>query len=163
MISRRIRRSATRQNLPGNARQNQIGGAEDGYAGGFASDAIDLSAAQHFALRSEQPIAFYSLGLYFQDQYLVSQKLKLTLTLRADRNSSGVCQSNCTTLPSSPFDKLSHDSTIPYNQAFITGQHSILPNVEKVVFRGVGHLPYEECPDEFNRAMIEFLKQGVRV
>ncbi len=30
-------------------------------------------------------------------------------------------------------------------------------NVQKVVFPGVGHLPYEECPEEFNRALIEFL------
>jgi hypothetical protein len=103
--------------------------------GAFANDAIDFSAAEHFALRSEQPLAFYSLGLYFQDQYRVSPKLKLSFTLRADRNSSGVCQSNCATLPSSPFEQLSHDSTIPYNQAFITGRHGILPNVEKVVFQ----------------------------
>jgi outer membrane receptor protein involved in Fe transport len=103
--------------------------------GGFASDSIDFAAAEHFALHTEQPIAFYSLGLYFQDEYHASNKLKLTLTLRADRNSSGVCQSNCTTLPSSPFDQLSHDPTIPYNQAFVTGQHSILPGVEKVVFQ----------------------------
>ncbi len=26
-----------------------------------------------------------------------------------------------------------------------------------VVFPGIGHLPYEECPEEFNRALIEFL------
>lgn len=31
------------------------------------------------------------------------------------------------------------------------------PNSRSVVFAGVGHLPYEECPDEFNRALIEFL------
>lgn len=30
-------------------------------------------------------------------------------------------------------------------------------NVQSVVFPGVGHLPYEECPEEFNRALIEFL------
>ncbi|HEV2470321.1 MAG TPA: alpha/beta hydrolase [Candidatus Sulfotelmatobacter sp.] len=29
--------------------------------------------------------------------------------------------------------------------------------VEKVVFPGVGHLPYEECPEEFNQALIRFL------
>jgi len=103
--------------------------------GGFANDTLDNFATQRFALRNEQPIAFYSLGLYFQDQYRVSQKLKLTLTLRADRNSSGVCQSDCVTLPSSPFDQLSHDANVPYNQAFITGRHGILPNVEKVVFQ----------------------------
>jgi pimeloyl-ACP methyl ester carboxylesterase len=31
------------------------------------------------------------------------------------------------------------------------------PNSEKVVFPGVGHLPYEECPEEFNRELIQFL------
>ena len=32
-------------------------------------------------------------------------------------------------------------------------------NVKKVVFRGIGHLPYEECPEQFNEALIDFLKQ----
>jgi len=32
-------------------------------------------------------------------------------------------------------------------------------DVQKVVFRGVGHLPYEECPEDFNNALIDFLKQ----
>lgn len=31
-------------------------------------------------------------------------------------------------------------------------------NVQKVVFPGIGHLPYEECPEEFNRELIQFLK-----
>jgi pimeloyl-ACP methyl ester carboxylesterase len=30
-------------------------------------------------------------------------------------------------------------------------------NARLVAFEGVGHLPYEECPDKFNRALIEFL------
>lgn len=30
-------------------------------------------------------------------------------------------------------------------------------NVRQVVFQGVGHLPYEECPEQFNRALIDFL------
>lgn len=31
------------------------------------------------------------------------------------------------------------------------------PNSKAVVFPGIGHLPYEECPDDFNRELIEFL------
>ena len=31
------------------------------------------------------------------------------------------------------------------------------PNSKRVVFPGVGHLPYEECPEEFNRELIRFL------
>jgi pimeloyl-ACP methyl ester carboxylesterase len=30
-------------------------------------------------------------------------------------------------------------------------------HVETVVFEGIGHLPYEECADEFNQALIQFL------
>jgi pimeloyl-ACP methyl ester carboxylesterase len=32
-------------------------------------------------------------------------------------------------------------------------------DVQTVVFPGVGHLPYEECPEEFNRVLIEFLRR----
>jgi pimeloyl-ACP methyl ester carboxylesterase len=31
------------------------------------------------------------------------------------------------------------------------------PNSKLIVFPGIGHLPYEECPEEFNRALIEFV------
>jgi pimeloyl-ACP methyl ester carboxylesterase len=31
------------------------------------------------------------------------------------------------------------------------------PNSKLIVFPRIGHLPYEECPEEFNRALIEFL------
>ncbi len=31
------------------------------------------------------------------------------------------------------------------------------PNSKLIVFPGIGHLPYEECPEEFNRVLIEFL------
>jgi pimeloyl-ACP methyl ester carboxylesterase len=31
------------------------------------------------------------------------------------------------------------------------------PNSKKVIFPGIGHLPYEECADEFNREVIRFL------
>jgi pimeloyl-ACP methyl ester carboxylesterase len=31
-------------------------------------------------------------------------------------------------------------------------------NVKTVVFPGIGHLPYEECPKEFNRELMQFLQ-----
>jgi pimeloyl-ACP methyl ester carboxylesterase len=34
-------------------------------------------------------------------------------------------------------------------------------NSETIVFPGVGHLPYEECPEEFNRGLIEFLTREI--
>jgi pimeloyl-ACP methyl ester carboxylesterase len=34
-------------------------------------------------------------------------------------------------------------------------------NSRLIVFPGIGHLPYEECPEEFNRVLIEFLTAEV--
>jgi hypothetical protein len=97
------------------------------------------SAVFNFASSPEQPLAYYSFGLYFQDEYRVSSKLKLTMTLRADRNSGGICQSGCAGLPITPFTDLPHGATIPYNAAdggsFQTGNHTIIPGNEKVVFQ----------------------------
>jgi hypothetical protein len=96
------------------------------------------STVFNFASSPEQPIAYYSFGLYFQDEYRVSSKLKLTMTLRADRNSGGTCQTGCAGLPITPFTSMPHGATIPYNAAdggsFETGNHTIIPGVEKIVF-----------------------------
>jgi pimeloyl-ACP methyl ester carboxylesterase len=37
--------------------------------------------------------------------------------------------------------------------------HQHLPNSKLVLYPGVGHLPYEEVPEEFNRTVLEFLKE----
>lgn len=92
-------------------------------------------ASQSFFLSPSQPLAYYSLGLYFQDEYRVNNKLKLTMTLRADRNSSGICQTDCTHLSVTPFDQLSHSAAIPFSQMITPGRAAILRDVEKVVFQ----------------------------
>ena len=92
------------------------------------------SVLYNFASQIKQPIAYYSVGFYFQDEYRASSKLKLTLTLRADRNSGGICHSSCATLPATPFNNMSHDPTIPYDVSFPTGNKTIIPGIEKVVF-----------------------------
>jgi hypothetical protein len=99
----------------------------------FANGSADV-ISQNFAIHNSQPLAFYSMGLYFQDEFRVNSKLKLTLALRADRNSGGTCQSNCVSRAAEPFGQLSHDPTVPYNQMMSTGISQILPSVEKIVF-----------------------------
>jgi Carboxypeptidase regulatory-like domain/TonB-dependent Receptor Plug Domain len=90
---------------------------------------------QQFATAGRQPIAIYSLGLYFQDEYRVTSRLKLTLALRADRNSGGVCQSDCGSAPPIPFLEQSHNAALPFDTITNAGSHSILQGVEKVVFQ----------------------------
>src|SRR5215471_12550809 len=112
---------------------------------GLAQDQVSVGTNHNFAKRPVQPVAFYSMGLYFQDEFRASSKLKLTLTLRADRNSGGVCQHSCAGLPVTPFDNMPHGADIPYNESFQTGMKNIVPNIEKVVFQprlGFAYTPW---------------------
>jgi hypothetical protein len=99
---------------------------------GFVHDTANL-VLQNFTTSGAQPLSFYTLGLYFQDEYRVSPKLKLTLALRADRNSGGKCQSNCASVSIDPFNQLPHDPTVPYNQMVTGSGGPILRSVEQVV------------------------------
>jgi hypothetical protein len=92
------------------------------------------NVGQQFAVSPKQPIAFYSFGLYFQDEYRVTSKLKLTLALRADRNSGGACQHDCSSAPFQDFSAMSHDPNLPFDTITNPGSKSILPAVEKIVF-----------------------------
>src|SRR5260370_17258137 len=78
---------------------------------------------QQFALRAQQPLALYSVGAYFQDEFRVTQKLKLTLALRADRNSGGICQSGCASQAVNPFNFLHHPSPVPSNPTVTVAPH----------------------------------------
>ena len=100
----------------------------------FAADTAQYTQ-YNFAQNSVQPVAFYTFGLYFQDEFRANSKLKFTFTLRADRNSGGVCQHNCAGLPVQPFDQLTHGADVPYNQSFKTGNHTIIPGIEAVAFQ----------------------------
>lgn len=101
---------------------------------GFATDTVDFNTAQHFAVSPVQPLAIYSLGAYFQDQWRLKPSLTVTLTLRIDRNSPGVCQSNCAARPDTQFNLLNHDPTVPYNQMVESGLHQILPNISALAW-----------------------------
>jgi pimeloyl-ACP methyl ester carboxylesterase len=49
----------------------------------------------------------------------------------------------------------SKDSAVYASSAALLAKY--FPNSQLIVFPGIGHLPYEECPEEFNGALIEFL------
>ena len=100
----------------------------------FAQGIID-EYVQRFPSKLEQPIAIYSLGVYFQDEWRASSNLKLTMALRADRNSNAVCQRDCFARLTSPFNQLSHDVNTPYNAAIQPALHSVFPNVEKIALQ----------------------------
>ncbi len=89
---------------------------------------------QYFPQQLEQPMAIYSFGAYFQDVMRLKSNLKLTMTLRADRNSNLVCHTDCIARFTAPFTQLDHDPNIPFNQMF-GENNSLFPQIEKVVFQ----------------------------
>lgn len=124
------------------ASSNRRGDALTQFANGTVS-----SFRQRFPLAQEQPIAIYSLGLYAQDEWRVSSNLKLTLALRADRNSNAVCQRNCFSRFTAPFQQLPHDATgdLPFNSVIQTGLHRVFPRLEAVAWQpriGFAYTPW---------------------
>src|SRR5205807_2430422 len=88
---------------------------------------------QRFPTRIEQPMAMYSVGFYGQDQWRVNKALKLTLTVRADRNSNVVCRTHCFSNLTGPFDQIAHDQNAAYNSIIKANQSTAFPNIQKIV------------------------------
>jgi carboxypeptidase family protein/TonB-dependent receptor-like protein len=89
---------------------------------------------QNFANINDVPEKNYSLGVYFQDEWRMSNRLKLTLATRFDRNSPVVCNINCFTRFTTQFEQLNHNVSIPYSQSLSLNSHSAMAGLEKVVF-----------------------------
>jgi hypothetical protein len=105
------------------------------FANGLLTPAAGNLYAQNFTQFPRNPIAIYSLGIYFQDEWAIKSNLKLTAALRADRNSNAVCQTNCFSRLVDPFTSLDHDPNIPYNQAIQSNQHQAFGSLQAVAFQ----------------------------
>ena len=71
---------------------------------------------QAFPSSAEQRFKFWTAGGYAEDDIQVKPNLTLTLALRGDHASNPTCKNLCFSRLTTPFDELSHDPTIPYNQ-----------------------------------------------
>ena len=108
-------------------------------AAAFATEASFLAGSadtflQAFATRPTEPLAFYSLGLYAQDEWALRPDFKLILSLRAEHNSNPICVTNCFAHLADQFSLISHDPTQPYNQAIVSGLHQALPNYQGIAW-----------------------------
>jgi hypothetical protein len=84
---------------------------------------------QNFPSALVQPMAFYSVGGYIQDDWRIKSNLLLSFALRLDHPSNPVCQRNCFAQTMVPFAELNHSVGIPYNQALRSGVHEALPGL----------------------------------
>jgi hypothetical protein len=92
------------------------------------------NVTQQFSPASHYPLNNYSMGLYGQDEWRVNAKLKLTASLRVDRNGNETCLKNCFAQFNDGFDAISHDVNTPYNQSIATGQSKLFNGLERLAW-----------------------------
>ncbi|HZR57957.1 MAG TPA: carboxypeptidase regulatory-like domain-containing protein [Terriglobales bacterium] len=112
---------------------------------GAVNGASDFS--QEFTNVGAARIKLYSLGLYAQDQWKATSKLNVTAAIRVDRNANPSCATNCFTRLTTPFQNLTHDPNVPYNQIIKTGQSNAFSNIETAVFSPRIGLAYSLTPN----------------
>ena len=103
------------------------------FAFGTLSNGSDVT--QQFAAETHYPLNSYSIGWYAQDEWRVNNQLKVTASLRLDRNSNLNCLKNCFANFAGGFDAISHDVSTPYNQSILTGQHQLFDGLERLVWQ----------------------------
>jgi hypothetical protein len=79
-----------------------------------------VNYTQSFPTTLHSPFAAYDLGFYIEDDWSLTPHLKLTGTLRFDRESNITSRQNAFARLAEPFELADHDPTIPYNQAIQT-------------------------------------------
>jgi len=100
------------------------------YGSLYSGTADEFTA--NYPTRTSEPVALWGIGIYAQDEWRVTKNLKLTFGLRAEHDSNPVCQTNCASLFSGPFNTLSTVATTPYNQLIDAGRHQIFRSVDSI-------------------------------
>jgi hypothetical protein len=78
--------------------------------------------------------AFYTVGLYAQDEWHARSNLTLTVAIRADHQSNPVCQDRCFARLAGPFNSVSHDPAQPYDQAIAVNQRQAFLNTDSILW-----------------------------
>jgi len=110
-----------------------------GYGDGGQTDfynGVALQTRQRFPSRPTEPVALWGLGVYAQDEWRVSRNLKLTLALRAEKNSNPVCQTNCAALLNGDFNSMIAAGQItadtPYSSMIEANRHQIFRSTDAI-------------------------------
>jgi len=88
--------------------------------------------SQRFPQNLEERINTYDYGVYAQDEWRAMPKLKLTMTLRLDRNANATCPGHCFSRFATQFDRLNHDPTIPFDQGIHNNLDQAFSSVQAV-------------------------------
>jgi len=108
-------------------------------------------------LSADVPVAMWGLGMYAQDEWRVAPNLKVTLALRAERNSNPVCQTNCFANFTGPWSTLAsvtsaNPGTVPYSSDILYNQHQAFQSVDAIDLSP--RIGFSWSPGKDNKTMI---------
>jgi hypothetical protein len=108
---------------------------------GALADGNAFEYFRNYNPHTNVPIAMWGMGVYAQDEWKATNKLKLTLALRVERNSNPVCQINCFANLTGPFYNSaavkagsSGSLDVPYSDDIAYNQHRAYPGVNSLVW-----------------------------
>jgi outer membrane receptor protein involved in Fe transport len=90
--------------------------------------------SQNNPLHLTAPMNTGGFGIYAQDEWAVTSRLKLTAGLRAEHNFNPTCDNNCFTLLNGSFAQIAatQTSATPYSQALLTGRRDAFNSVDAI-------------------------------
>lgn len=102
------------------------------FANGVTNPNTGSSYSQTFAPVSDVHIRLYNVGFYAQDEWNVSNNMKITYGLRIERTANPLCLENCFSRLNTPFDSTSFQGgvDVPYNSSITTGLAHAYPGVD---------------------------------
>jgi Carboxypeptidase regulatory-like domain len=90
---------------------------------------------QNNPLHASAPMNTGGIGVYVEDDWSVTPRLKLNLTLRGEHNLNPTCDINCFTILSAPFSQIeAQGADIPYNKALNFGRKDAFNSVDAINF-----------------------------
>lgn len=114
----------------------QVNTINDFFNGGVSGDSL----TQSFPQSLNQPIAYYTSGGYFEDDWRYSKTLSLTFALRVEHDSNPICRHLCFADLAGQFNVIANGSNqsqlaaIPYNQAIKINQLHAFPSLQSRVY-----------------------------
>jgi hypothetical protein len=88
---------------------------------------------QNAPLRQSAPMNTGGIGIYAEDDWAVTSRLKLTLALRGEHNFNPTCDINCFTMPVAGFATIAAQGAgTPYNQALNINRRDAFNSVQAV-------------------------------
>jgi len=110
------------------------GGVDPGFLAGSDPRPDFTLLNQSFPKQPSQRIRFYRLGLYAQDEWRLRPNFTFMLSLRLEHQSNPMCKDRCFARLTGPFESVSRDPSVPYNQAVLTDQRQAFENLNNLLW-----------------------------